>query len=62
MLESVQTEASVIVSAGHDGRIMLWNVKNGTLIKSFYNNVSTTCYEKFIFYLYSLTLQEFKII
>ena len=49
MLESVQTEASVIVSAGHDGRIMLWNVKNGTLIKSFYNNVSTACYEKVIF-------------
>uniref|UniRef100_T1J4N0 Bromo domain-containing protein n=1 Tax=Strigamia maritima TaxID=126957 RepID=T1J4N0_STRMM len=39
VLETHPQNPRLLLSAGHDGRIVLWNLSTGSLIKSFFNNI-----------------------
>lgn len=40
VLETHPKDPRLLLSAGHDGNIILWNILTGRLIKKFYNRVS----------------------
>ncbi|KAK7108775.1 PH-interacting protein-like [Littorina saxatilis] len=39
VLDSNPVDAKILLSAGHDGHIILWNIWTGVKIKSFFNNI-----------------------
>ncbi|ESP01057.1 hypothetical protein LOTGIDRAFT_140025, partial [Lottia gigantea] len=39
VLESNPVFHHIFVSAGHDGKVIIWDVKKGQMIKSFFNNI-----------------------
>ena len=39
VLEANPVDRRIMISAGHDGNIFIWNVVTGTKIKSFFNMV-----------------------
>ena len=50
VLEPHPHDKNIIVSAGHDGNIIIWDISTGTLLKKYFNHVSKiTLYNSFIF-------------
>jgi len=43
VLEAHPTDPHILLSAGHDGYVILWDLRTGEKITSFYNSVSTLC-------------------
>ncbi|RNA15427.1 PH-interacting, partial [Brachionus plicatilis] len=39
VLESHPKDPRVLLSAGHDGNVIIWNILSGTMIKKFYNRI-----------------------
>ncbi|XP_013776730.1 bromodomain and WD repeat-containing protein 3-like [Limulus polyphemus] len=39
VLETHPTDTRILLSAGHDGRIVLWDIISGVVIKSFFNTI-----------------------
>ncbi|XP_076372727.1 bromodomain and WD repeat-containing protein 3-like isoform X2 [Tachypleus tridentatus] len=39
VLETHPTDTRILLSAGHDGRIVLWDIISGVMIKSFFNTI-----------------------
>ena len=40
VLEAHPRDPRLLLSAGHDGNVILWNLLSGKLIKKFYNRVT----------------------
>ena len=40
VLEAHQTNPALLLSASHDGFVILWNLKEGEIIERFYDEVS----------------------
>ena len=39
VLENNPVDPRIVISAGHDGRIILWDLQTGSIIKNHYNVV-----------------------
>ena len=46
VLEHNPVDKRIMLSAGHDGNIIIWDIIAGTMIKKFFNNVSVTLFLK----------------
>ena len=40
VLETCPTDARILLSAGHDGKMIIWDIHTGIRIKKFFNLVS----------------------
>jgi len=43
VLEHNPVDKRILLSAGHDGQIMIWDIVTGVQIKTFYNAVCVFC-------------------
>lgn len=42
MLEPSSADKRLLISAGHDGKVILWDIEKGELVKQFFNQVSSS--------------------
>ncbi len=45
VLEPSPIDARILLSAGHDGNIVIWNLQTGNKIKTFFNMVCEISYD-----------------
>lgn len=56
MLEHSPVESRIMLSAGHDGNIVIWDLHKGKKIKSFFNMVINQLYQMNILYCESTSI------
>ena len=56
VLEHNPVDPRMILSAGHDGQIIVWDMDAGIVIKKYFNNVRIT-FKKFKFYVVAFNIQ-----